>query len=366
MIWKADDYRFMARAIQLAGRASFHVHPNPRVGCVMVKDGNIVGEGWHVRSGEAHAEINALDQACDPVQGSDCYVTLEPCCHQGKTPPCTSALIEAGIRRVILASPDPNPEVGGQGMAQLQSAGIEVLTGLMQDRAEALNPGFMKRMRKGRPYVRCKMAMSLDGRTALANGNSRWISSKPSRVDVHGMRARSSAILTGINTVLADDPSLTVRHVDSDGYQPLRIVMDTSLRMPVDARMLRQPGETIIVTLSTDAGKRKALQDAGARIVTGTEENGHIAADKLLDVLASELSINDVLVETGPTLAGRLLGDNLVDEMILYTAPRLLGDSARGVFTLPVYDRVEDSPQLMIEDITTIGPDVRIRARVQG
>jgi diaminohydroxyphosphoribosylaminopyrimidine deaminase/5-amino-6-(5-phosphoribosylamino)uracil reductase len=362
MNWSSAEYRFMGRAMRLADRASFHVQPNPRVGCVLVRDGTIVGEGWHDRAGEAHAEINALSRAGAAARGSDCYVTLEPCCHEGKTPPCTQALIGAGIKQVIVAMRDPNPEVRGQGEAELQASGIRVRSGLMQAQAEALNPGFLKRMRKGLPFVRCKMAMSLDGRTALANGNSRWISSQASRRDVHRLRARSSAVLTGINTVLADDPCLNIRHVDAGGYQPARIVVDSSLRMPIGARMLQQAGTIIIATLADNSEKRRLLEQSGCMVVTADEHDGRVDLQWLLEFLAREIAVNDLLLEAGATLGGKLITRGLVDELVLYTAPMLLGDSARGLFTLPDFEDIANGPQLLIRDIRTIGPDVRIRA----
>lgn len=254
--FSAADHRCMARALRLAERGLYTTDPNPRVGCVLVRDGHVVGEGWHRRAGEPHAERNALAAAGDAARGATAYVTLEPCSHHGRTPPCTQGLIEAGVARVVAAMSDPNPLVAGDGLAMLHEAGIETQVGLLEADAEVLNPGYLQRMRHGRPYVRCKLAMSLDGRTAMASGESQWITSEAARRDVQLLRARSSAILTGIGTVLADDPSMTVRlpadelfGVDSDDYlrQPLRVVLDTRLRTPPRARMLNLPGRTLLV-----------------------------------------------------------------------------------------------------------------------
>ena len=263
MIFTDTDARHMARALELARRGLYTTDPNPRVGCVIAKDGKIVGEGFHARAGEPHAEINALRAAGAAARGATVYLTLEPCCHHGKTPPCTEALIAAGVARVVAAMQDPNPRVAGQGFAELKQAGIGNASGLMQSEAEVLNPGFISRMQRGRPFVRVKLAASLDGRTALANGESKWITGEPARADVQHWRARSSAILTGIGTVLADDPSLNVRAFDV-GRQPLRVVLDSQLQMSPKAKMLALPGATLVVTASNDAARAEALRQAGA------------------------------------------------------------------------------------------------------
>ena len=264
MTFTDTDARHMARALELARRGLYTTDPNPRVGCVVVKDGKIVGEGFHARAGEPHAEINAVRAAGAAACGATVYLTLEPCCHHGKTPPCTQALIAAGMARVVAAMQDPNPRVAGQGFAELKQAGIGAAYGLMQSEAEVLNPGFISRMQRGRPFVRVKLAASLDGRTAMANGGSRWITGEPARADVQHWRARSSAVLTGIGTVLADDPSLNVRAFDV-GRQPLRVVLDSQLRMSPKAKMLALPGATLVVTASNDAAHTAALRKGWRR-----------------------------------------------------------------------------------------------------
>lgn len=372
-----DDHRFMARALQLAERGLFSTDPNPRVGCVLVKAGEIVGEGWHVRAGEPHAEINALQAAGALVKhgakstakngakGATAYITLEPCCHHGRTPPCSDALIAAGVSRVVVAMEDPNPQVAGQGLAQLQKAGIETRSGVMQTQVEALNPGFIQRMRHGRPFVRGKMAMSLDGRTAMASGESQWITSAEARQDVHRLRARSAAILTGIGTVLADDPSLTARLEGdqvSDVTQPLRVVLDSQLQMPVSAKMLSLPGQTLVLTLSSDQQKTEVLREAGADVEVVASSNGRLDLSAVMDCLAAH-EINEVLVEAGATLCGSLMQAGLFDELVIYMAPLLLGDEARGLLSLPGLQKMSDRVELKIDDMRAVGRDWRIQAR---
>ncbi|MCG8325267.1 MAG: bifunctional diaminohydroxyphosphoribosylaminopyrimidine deaminase/5-amino-6-(5-phosphoribosylamino)uracil reductase RibD [Thiotrichales bacterium] len=362
MDWSKNDYRYMARAIQLAQRASFHVHPNPKVGCVLSKDGNIVAEGWHHAAGDDHAELVAIRKAGAGARETSCYISLEPCSHSGKTPPCVDALIDAGVAQVIIPMPDPNPDVSGQGIRRLEQAGIKVRTGLMQAEAEQLNRGFLKRMRTGLPYVRCKLAQSLDGRTALANGTSKWITTENSRRNVHELRAASSAILTGVNTVVADDPSLTVRHIDSAGYQPLRVVLDSQLRINTDARILKQPGRCIIFTVRDGDDKSSALERAGVEVIQCTGINGRVDLNAAFEHLAAGYEINDVLIEAGPTLSGSLLEQKLVDEIVLYIAPKLLGQTGRELFTLSGFTGMRESPALTVRDIRRIGEDVRIIA----
>ena len=369
------DYAFMARAMQLAGRGLYTTDPNPRVGCVVVRDGEVVGEGWHCRAGEPHAEVHALQQARERAHGADVYVTLEPCCHHGRTPPCSDALAAAGVKRVVVAMEDPNPKIAGQGLAQLQRAGIEVKCGVMQIEAERLNPGFIRRMRHDRPWVRCKMAMSLDGRTALANGLSQWISGETSREDVQCWRARSSAVLTGIGTVLADNPALTVRLKPSlwaergcpgDIRQPLRVVMDSRLRTPLKARMLKSPGQTCIFTVNEEQAAAEPLIAAGASVeCLAPGIDGGVDLDAALRRLA-ELEINEVWVEAGPTLSGALLRQGLVDQLILYMAPLLMGDAARGLFHLDPFASMKECIALDIDDIRAVGDDWRISARVKA
>lgn len=354
----------MARALQLARRGLATSHPNPRVGCVLVRDDVIVGEGWHRRAGEAHAEVNALTAAGSRARGSTAYVSLEPCCHHGRTPPCTEALLAAGIRRVVTAMVDPDPRVAGQGLAELRAAGIEVADGLLTAEAERLNAGFIMRTRHGRPLLRCKLAMSLDGRTALASGESQWITAEPARRDVQHLRAHASAIMTGIGTILADDPALNVRLPDSE-RQPVRIVLDPALQMPTSARTLQLPGEVLVLTTAAgDNGKIADLRAAGAEVVQLLPAPGGLD----LDAVATELArreFNEVHTECGSSLAGALLQANLLDELVVYMAPLLLGDDARGLLRLPGLQRMAERPELEIIDIRAVGRDWRITARPQ-
>lgn len=361
MSFTDTDARHMARALELARRGLYTTDPNPRVGCVIVKAGRVVGEGFHERAGAPHAEINALRAAGDAARGATVYLTLEPCCHHGKTPPCTAALVSAGVARVLAAMPDPNPRVAGQGFAELKQAGIESAHGLMPAEAEALNPGFASRMQRGRPYVRVKLAASLDGRTALASGESKWITGEPARADVQHWRACSSAILTGIGTVLADDPALTVRAFDI-GRQPLRVVLDSRLRMSPQAKMLTLPGTTLVVTAASDAVRAEALQDVGAEVLA-LGKGGHVDLAALMQALAAR-EVNELLVEAGATLSGALLEAGLVDELVLYYAPLLLGDNGRGMFRLANLTQMADRLALEIKDVRAIGQDWRIIAKV--
>ena len=361
MEFSARDYEYMARALRLANKGLYTAHPNPRVGCVIVRDGEIVGEGWHEYTGGPHAEINALQQAGDKARGATVYVTLEPCCHEGRTPPCSDALIKAGVAKVIAAMVDPHSRVAGNGLKQLQEAGIETAAGLLEDQAEALNPGFIKRMRFGRPFVRSKLAMSQDGRTAMASGESKWITSEAARLDVQRLRARSSAILTGVGTVLADDPAMTVRSEEVRN-QPVRVVVDTHLSMPVDAKMLKEPGETYVFTCSDNSGKTE-LEAAGANVVSLPYCATDVDLESVLDELG-EMEINEVLVETGATLSGGFLRAGLIDELIIYVAPIVMGDSARGLFHLPGLDTMQQKIELDIIDRRMVGQDMRITAKV--
>ena len=370
----ASDHLYMARALRLAERGLTSTDPNPRVGCVLVKGGDVVGEGWHERVGEAHAEIHALQQAGERAAGATAYVTLEPCCHHGRTPPCTDGLIEAGVARVVAAMQDPNPRVAGRGLAVLRQAGVEVASGLMEAQAAALNPGFIKRMRQGRPLVRVKLAMSLDGGTAMASGESKWITSEAARRDVQRLRARSGAIVTGIGTVLADDPSLNVRiapaelpGVDRDAClpQPLRVVLDPRLQMPAQSKMLGLAGETLVVCSNWLGERAGALQRAGAEVVTlaGTSDQVDLAG--LLDLLAQR-QINELLIEAGQVLAGAALYAGLVDELVVYAAPHVMGKDARGLFHLPGVQRMRERIELSIMDLRMVGKDIRILAAPIG
>ncbi|MDP2762532.1 MAG: bifunctional diaminohydroxyphosphoribosylaminopyrimidine deaminase/5-amino-6-(5-phosphoribosylamino)uracil reductase RibD [Sideroxyarcus sp.] len=361
MLAPTDD-EWMARALQLAARGRLTATPNPRVGCVLVQDGSVVGEGWHMRAGEPHAEVHALRTAGAATKGATAYVTLEPCSHHGRTPPCADALVAAGVARVVVAMQDPNPLVAGQGIARLRAARIAVECGLMEAAAHELNIGFVSRMTRGLPFVRSKIAASLDGRTALANGISQWITGAAARLDVQHWRARSCAVLTGIGTVLADDPQLNVREINVE-RQPLRVVLDSALRMSPAARLLRD-GRTLIYTTSTDDGKRAALQARGAEVVVLSGDGGHVDLAAVLRDLAQR-GINEVLVEAGKTLNGALLQAGLMDELVLYLAPQLLGDAARGIADLGELVRLEQRVALVWQDVRHVGGDLRITARIE-
>jgi diaminohydroxyphosphoribosylaminopyrimidine deaminase/5-amino-6-(5-phosphoribosylamino)uracil reductase len=327
---------------------------------VIVKDARVVGEGWHERAGEAHAEIHALRASGEQARGATVYLTLEPCCHHGRTPPCSEALIAAGIGRLVAAMRDPNPLVAGQGFEQLRGHGIAVEFGLMEAEAAALNPGFIRRMQLGRPWVRVKLAASLDGRTALASGESKWITGEAARADVQRLRARSDAILTGIGTVLADDPALTVRDLPVS-RQPLRIVLDSALRCPPSARLLRASGASLLVTTEPDAARAAALRAAGAEVITVAGSGGRIDLAALLVELAAR-QVNELLVEAGATLCGALLAARLVDELVLYYAPHVMGAGSHGMFDIGALGGMDERIALQILDVRRIGADVRVIA----
>jgi len=358
-----SDYAFMAQALRLAEKGLYTTSPNPRVGCVIVNRGQIVGEGWHEKAGKAHAEVIALQMAGEAAKGATAYVTLEPCSHFGKTPPCVDALIAAGVKRVVAAMQDPNPLVSGRGVDKLRAVGVEVVVGVLGDEALKLNLGFNMRMTTGRPWIRTKIAASLDGKTALANGISQWITGEDARRDGHRLRARSCAMLTGIGTVLQDDPQLTVRMIDSP-RQPIRVVVDNRLDTPPTARILNGGG-TIIATISTDEQKAQRLRDAGAEIVHLPEEGGKVN----LAALAQELGkrgFNEVTAEGGGKLNAALIHAGLIDEIILYQAPMLLGDTARGLFALPEMQSLSEKIELRISDVRLIGRDLRIIAHTNS
>lgn len=350
------DHRFMIRAIELASRGLFTTDPNPRVGCVLVKEGQIVGEGWHQRAGGPHAEVHALMMAGPKAQGSTAYVTLEPCCHHGKTPPCSLALIEAGIQRVVAAMKDPNPAVAGKGLDALRQAGIDARSGLLGRDAERLNPGFLHRMRYGKPWVRSKLAMSLDGRTAMASGESRWITGPKSRQDVHRLRARSSAIMTGIGTVLADDPRLNARLEDAEEIrQPDRIILDSNLRAQAPLAMSATPGRCIILTCE-GAPERRDLH--GMEIIRlPRAPDGRLDLAAVMDWLGRE-AYNEILVEAGPTLNGQLLAGHWVHEWMIYMAPVVLGDQGRGLFSLEGMTRMSQRVEVEFHPPRNIGRDL--------
>jgi diaminohydroxyphosphoribosylaminopyrimidine deaminase/5-amino-6-(5-phosphoribosylamino)uracil reductase len=350
----------MARALQLARKGLMTTHPNPRVGCVITNNGQVVGSGWHKKAGEAHAEINALRVAGDTTHGGTAYVTLEPCSHSGRTPPCAEALISAKIARVVYAVGDPNPEVNGNGSHRLKQAGIEVQSGLMAAEAEALNPGFLKRMRNGRPWVRVKLAQSLDGHIALANGSSQWISGPQARADVQNWRARSDVILTGIGTVLADDPSLNVRK-SKDARQPTRVIVDSQWRMPVKARLLGLPGKVLIAGLN-EKPVPDALTETTAECLLLPAVEGRVDMKAMLNELGGR-GYNEVQVEAGATLCGSLIQQGLIDELLVYQAPIILGGGAISPFAAPRLDNMDDRVHLEWIDSRRIGKDLRLRLK---
>ncbi len=364
MVELRADFAYMAQALRLARRGLYTTDPNPRVGCVVVKDNTVVGSGWHERAGGPHAEIHALAAAAERSRGATVYVTLEPCVHHGRTPPCTDALIAAGVARVVVAMVDPNPRVGGQGLAALAAAGIAVESGVLHERAEALNPGFASRMRRGRPYVRLKLAASLDGRTAMASGESAWITSESARIDGQRWRARSSAVMCGIGTVRADDPALTVRAF-ATGRQPLRVVLDSHLTLSPRARVLSPDAPTLVVSAEAGGERAENLQRTGAEVIALPGADGEVDLRALMRHLAA-CEVNELLVESGPTLAGTLLRERLVDELVLYLAPTLLGDTARAMFELPGLVHLQDRIRLAVKDLRPVGRDWRVICEVGG
>lgn len=358
------DEGYMARALELARRGRFTTHPNPNVGCVIVRDGEIVGEGFHYRAGEPHAEVHALRMAGDKARGATAYVTLEPCSHYGRTPPCCEALVAAGVSRVVTAMQDPNPQVAGRGLYHLQQAGVDVSHGLMNSEAEGLNRGFLKRMRTGFPWIQVKLGASLDGRTAMSSGESQWITSPQSRRDVQRLRAQSAAILSSSSTVLADDPSLTVRwqELDADTQriypqsslrQPVRVIVDSQNRVTPAHRLISQPGQTWLARTTADT---QPWPEAVEQLVL-PEHNGHLDLVALMMQLGQR-QINSVWVEAGAQLSGALLQAGLVDELIVYMAPKLLGNDARGLCALPGLAMLADAPQLVFSQVRQVGPDL--------
>jgi diaminohydroxyphosphoribosylaminopyrimidine deaminase / 5-amino-6-(5-phosphoribosylamino)uracil reductase len=354
-----DDHRHMAYALELAARGLHTTTPNPRVGCVIVKDGNVVGEGWHEKAGAAHAEAIALEHARKQAAGATLYVTLEPCAHHGRTPPCVDALLKAKPARVVAAIEDPNPLTAGQGLARLRAAGIVAHVGLMEAAARELNIGFISRMTRGTPWVRMKVAASLDGRTALADGQSQWITGADARRDGHAWRARACAVLTGVGTVKDDDPQLNVREVQTT-RQPLRVVVDSRMQTPLTAKILG-PG-TIIAAAGADVPRSVALRAKGAEVVVLPNHEGKVELQTLLQELARR-GCNEVHVEAGHKLNGSLIDEGLVDELLIYFAPCILGDTAQGMFHLPPLDKLAGRRKLKIMDVTRVGDDLRILAR---
>ena len=361
--FSAADHAHMARALHLAEKGLYTTQPNPRVGCVIARDDEILGEGFHARAGEPHAEVFALRAAGMCARGATAYVTLEPCAHFGRTPPCADALVAAGVARVVAACEDPNPKVAGGGIAKLRAAGIAVETGLLRGAARELNRGFISRLERGRPWVRVKLAMSLDGRTALANGQSQWITSEAARADVQRWRARSSAILTGAGTARVDDPRLTVRLADGEAFVPaLRVVLDARLdALPAQARLL--DGSTPTLILHAEGAQPCDDRYAGVeRVAVAAQADGGFDLDAALALLAAR-GVNELQVEAGPTLCGALFAANRVDELLLYVAPILLGDTARPLLALPALAEISSGRRLRVVDERRIGEDWRLLLR---
>ncbi|MBD8603448.1 bifunctional diaminohydroxyphosphoribosylaminopyrimidine deaminase/5-amino-6-(5-phosphoribosylamino)uracil reductase RibD [Pseudomonas sp. CFBP 8771] len=364
----ASDTRHMARALELARKGVYSTHPNPRVGCVIVRDGETVGEGWHMQAGGPHAEVHALRQAGTRARGATAYVTLEPCSHYGRTPPCAEALVEAGVARVVVAMQDPNPQVAGQGLERLRQAGIAVTCPLLAAEARALNPGFLKRMEHCQPYVRVKLAMSLDGRTAMASGESQWITGPAARSAVQRLRAQSSAVLTGADSVIADGARMTVRAselgLDAEATElamrrvPLRILIDGRLRVPLDAPFFLA-GPALVVTCA-DATDHPEYVQAGHELLSLPGRDGRVDLPALCGELARR-GLNEVLVEAGASLAGAFARQGLVDEYQIFIAAKFMGSTARPLLDWPL-THMSESPQLQIIDMTAVGDDWRVIA----
>jgi diaminohydroxyphosphoribosylaminopyrimidine deaminase/5-amino-6-(5-phosphoribosylamino)uracil reductase len=366
------DQSYMRRAIDLAERGMYTTTPNPRVGAVVVKDGKAIGEGFHLAAGEGHAEVNAIVDARvkagpDAVRGSTVYVTLEPCNHQGRTPPCVDLLLAEGVARVVAAMEDPNPKVAGQGFARLRAAGVDVRVGLLAVEAHELNIGFIARMTRGVPWVRLKVAASLDGKTALANGKSQWITGPEARRDGHAFRARSCAILSGIGTVIEDNPQLNVRDVITP-RQPLKVIVDSRLQMPLDAKILSE-GAVLIACAVDDAAAREriaeAAQSRGARVefIVLPDATGTVALAGLMRELGRR-ALNEIHVESGFKLNGSLLREGCVDELLVYFAASIIGDSGQGMFNLPELENLEERRRLKIHRVGQLGDDLRLIARM--
>ena len=358
------DTTYMQRCIELALKGEFSSKPNPRVGCVIVKNEQVIAEGWHQFAGDVHAEVHALNLANQRAKGASLYVTLEPCSHHGKTAPCSDAIIAAGISKVFYGTIDPDPRVAGRGISKLKASGVEVVGPLLADECAVLNPGFIKRMTNGLPFVRCKVAMSFDGRTAMASGESKWITGEEARQDVQLWRARSSALISGIETILADNPSLNVRLEEVEVKQPLRVICDSQIRFPCNAKMLQTPGDILLV--SALEKEFKTTQDLAAKIeqIYLPNDENKIDLYALLKFLALEKECNEVLVESGSTLAGAFIKAGLVDEIILYIAPKLLGHNGLPLFTIPGLESMADQIALEYSDVSLLGKDCRMRVRV--
>lgn len=369
-MFSQDDYRWMNRALELARRGRYTTAPNPCVGAVLVKAGVVVGEGWHQRAGEPHAEVYALHAAGEEARGATAYVTLEPCSHHGRTPPCAEALIKAGVTRVVAAMVDPNPQVGGRGLRMLSEAGIKADFGLLSAEAEALNPGFFKRMRTAFPLVTVKLGASLDGRTAMASGESQWITGPLARADVQRLRARHDAVLSSAETVLADGASLNVRwdelppsvkavYPKEALRQPLRVIVDSQNRLTPDLPLFQSADPVLLARHKAAGDWPEWVQQLELPLL-----DGKLDLVSLFMLLAKQHSINSVLVEAGPRLCGALLTKGLVDELVLYQAPKLLGDEGRGLFHLPELTRLFQAPKLNLKDVRLVGQDIRITAKI--
>lgn len=365
--WSTDDRLFMSRALQLAKLGQYSTHPNPCVGCVVVKDGSVIGEGFHERAGEGHAEVNALSQTGSSAKGATAYVTLEPCSHHGRTPPCADALIKAGVSRVVVAMQDPNPQVSGQGLKRIADAGIEVASGLLEEQALELNQGFVSRMTRGRPFVRLKMAMSVDGRTAMQSGESQWITGPDARRDVQRWRARASALLTSTGTVQYDDPKLTVREpvlLEARREQPIRVVLDSKGVLTGSEAVFDATAPVIyVVSDSKDVSQGFAPKEHLKTLPLALNEHGRFDAEQLMAELARR-EINEVFVEAGAGLAGDLVDQGVVDELLIYVAPKLMGSAARGMAELP-FDSMSQAVELELIDFRMLGQDVRMQYRLK-
>lgn len=363
-----SDLEWMADALRLAKKGLYTTSPNPRVGCVIVKDGVKVGEGWHQKAGEPHAEVHALRAAGDQARGATAYVTLEPCSHYGRTPPCAEGLIKAGVARVVGAVRDPNPSVAGRGYEMLRQAGIEVVESCLEPEATAINAGFMKRMRTGLPYVRVKLAMSLDGRTAMASGESQWITGSAARRDVQALRAQSCAVITGADSVIIDNPSMTVRPDEAgldipEGLrrQPLRVIVDGAHRVSNEATIFDKPGDILIAARTPPASPINRDSGIGALSYWAGERDEHTDIDALLRHLATQGS-NEVLIESGAKLAAAFVSAGLVDELIVYCAPTLLGSDARPLLSLPLSE-MKQQIRWQWQDVRMVGDDLRLTLR---
>lgn len=369
----AEDIIYMQQAIDLASKGLYSTKPNPAVGCILVKKGKIVGQGWHQKAGQPHAERLALAQAGPHAEGATAYVTLEPCSHFGRTPPCADGLIEAKVAKVVVAMKDPNPLVSSQGIERIEQAGIPVVLGVLESEARKINLGFIRKMEKQLPFVRLKIASSLDGRTAMANGQSHWITGEESRLEVHKMRARCGALITGIGTVLADDPSLTVRLTDEqladmnltqENCHPIRVVLDPNLSMPLDASMLGLPGRTILMT-SRETVERspeivEEIHAQGVEMVAVAAEDDHLDIESILHYLAEDENINDVMVESGAIVAGAFMQSGLVNELHCFVAPSLMGNEAKPMFVMPGIDSMDKKLNLTIQSMDRFGEDARL------